>query len=427
MPNYPVKPRAQDKRRPPRFERVHDLSAFLLGYEPYHLVAELFYFKDSLEPETERWLRDLPVHLGPFLGEYTIERFGATIGEVLAQFEAHPNAQLSSSSSEAIGTADDAPEAVIADARPLMDRDTFSFIDSLYGGDQPSHALIGLAQSASVHFPDPMRQWFRFGQGVGQCLLRVVARPYRPYEDTAIDLEEGVQLSSTDAIGNPEEYVEEECEIPEIESGLKIEVDAGSTDGGPEDEHEIPEIDLRKEIQLAANGTDWLPEDVPDVSLETYPHPGLPSYGQWVYNTVEKLVSEVRRFLEDDAPIVLSKTGLYLWFLGTPVNLTSSECAFLAAAAECVEETITRKYLLRTGMNVPSNSDSGLDLHKADQWLQQIVGKIIESLHKVRSPYCKETVEDTRKWLREVFFVRVSGAGWRKGPLMKRMAVKRAP
>jgi hypothetical protein len=185
------------------------------------------------------------------------------------------------------------------------------------------------------------------------------------------------------------------------------------------------EIDLRVEIQQAVSGTDWHPDDVPDLSLDAWEEENCTqSYSSWGSTRIERLVSEIIDFLEDDAPIILDCGGLHLWFLGVRAQLTESETALLAAAASCVEETISRAYLLRAGL-VSDNvgSDQTDAERRIDQFLQQILGKLVDSLRENQSPYFVG-IEATRNWLRTEFFIPVRGRGWRKGPLLTRLVVR---
>src|SRR5262249_34824446 len=93
MPNFPVKSRCQDYRRPPRLERRLELNAFRLGFAPYHALAELWYFYHELSPAEERELLDLPVHLEKFLSDYTVVRLGETAKEVVSEFKKYPTVQ----------------------------------------------------------------------------------------------------------------------------------------------------------------------------------------------------------------------------------------------------------------------------------------------------------------------------------------------
>ena len=281
MPNYPVKARNIDGRRPPRYERLRDLSAFVLGYEPYHALAELHYTEDELAPYSQRWLLDLPVHLSPFLDPYTVERLGMTVKEVLADFDDYPSdpppaerggdAELSEEMelpstglSETEGREESAPEvdfdvlpeekfeAIPEDvdnefARPFSHRIHKAFVQARWGGEHSAHALIRLAQSASEMLPDSQRQWFRFGQSVGQSYLRVASS-----------------------------------------------------------EEQACKEDLKREIQQAATGTDWPSENVPDIGYGAFAdsEDATPSYTRWANSRIERLVSDVERFLEDDEPVL---------------------------------------------------------------------------------------------------------------------------
>jgi hypothetical protein len=427
MPNYPIKSRTQDKRRPPRFERLHDLAAFLLGYEPYHVFADLFYFKESLAPKSEHWLRDLPAHLGSFLDPYSIGRLGATIGEVIAQYEAHPNVRAPEKPKK--GSAkNQAGKAATSVIPPVTDRDIFSLNSFFYGGDQPGHALIGLAQSASERLPEPMRQWFRFGQAVGQCLVRVAAKRGEPYFGPTTDLQEKNQDNAEEMDVNlDDDYGESEVVDVDPESVSKYEKDvnenARDVETDAEDVDDDLEFDLRTEIQVAASGTDWHSDDVPNLAFATFLESEHGRYDWWAYGMIEKLVLSVVRFLEDDAPIVLRPESLDLWFLGVRVKLTRKECDLLCAAVKCPTDSVSREYLL--GIKPSSSGDAAPAdaLSRADQWLQQIIAKFAESLAKAKSVYFKDSVEATRGWLRDEFFVSVHGVGWQKGPLLAQMVI----
>jgi hypothetical protein len=431
MPNTPFDRRHPQSLRPPRYDRLAEQAAFHLGYTPYQLWYDFTELEhDEPDAVCRRWLEDLPILLAKWLTPYTIDRYAATLKEVLGLF-----ADYQASISEAPGCVTpveiEDPEVVEVRLRGELDRacgrsenqpadqpndvdsqDTASsniendldpqrlgseirsedehnsnqawavssrmdylFRQRLFGTeDAAGHSLIRLASAIGKNLPPQLQRWFRLGQTVGRC-LSYLTKSY-----------------------------------------------SGS------------DVDIRQEILIAASGTDFQDDDVvPDISRSAYETsdakdiaPTCRGYFDWAYRILEQLVADADAYLVDEPVIVLDRVHRFLWFLGTYVTLTQSECAVLTVIAECKDDVVRRYVILRDALknSTVSEDDQGDVLRKADQYIMQILDKIVAAIKADDSPFFQDNERVTRGWLRQQFLPAVPGIGWCRGPLFHKMVVK---
>jgi hypothetical protein len=436
MSKKPAKRRAALVPRPPRYDRIQELAAFHLGYRPY----ELWYHfvqkqEDEPPPECQRWLLDIPIMLWRQLPVDHLVRYKATTYEVLALLAAQPATVKGIDFSHSVEIEDetqvkarikaafelaskgdpgapqptspsdgnfpahidedsdetqcsvpadesDDPDALddpgndLAASKQwaLSERQWYLIQQRIYQANEVGHVLIRLVAGIGDNLPEHLKRWFKVGKTIGQSLFNLTK------------------------------------------------------------EHYDPAFNIRQEILAAAAATDFdNNEAVPDVSLKTYRlkkeitnSPADDGYYLWASDRLEKLVKEVDSHLSNDAPIVLAVSHQYLWFLGTYVALTTSETNILRVAAESSEDIIPRWRVLKEGLDDPTISEEHVpdNQRKADQWVHQILEKIVSELERIGSPCFRVGKKDTTNWLREQLLIPVRGVGWQRGPLLKRMIVK---
>lgn len=176
------KHQAKDPFTVPRYDRLQDMAAFSLGFEPYHLW-HLFYGKGEFpkKTEAERWLRDAPVFLSNFVNSYNANRYGSTLEEFLNLFDEYP-----------VTTEDD--EAISARLSGLL-----PLIFAGSSTDHPGLALIRLVTGLSQTFPPTIRQWFLFGQALGRFFGCLNPKGWDRRFDLLRDLEKSAANTDLDA------------------------------------------------------------------------------------------------------------------------------------------------------------------------------------------------------------------------------------
>src|SRR5207245_7248362 len=84
-------PKIGDPYAVPRNERLEDWAALGLGLEPYRWWHRYHEFRDLPQGDfSERMLRDAPVFLKNYLDDYSVERYAATLEEVIERFQSFP-------------------------------------------------------------------------------------------------------------------------------------------------------------------------------------------------------------------------------------------------------------------------------------------------------------------------------------------------
>jgi hypothetical protein len=374
MTNTPFLPRHADFRRPARNDRLGELSAFHLGYEPYALWYEFIVVRSpSPSPSCREWLLDLPLQLRQSLGSYDWERFNEVIRCAIAAYESfssdrtiittRPTLLLSDEEGqvacESARRSEDDVGPTSTDTEPpigMSERDAHSFHCNVYGPfATPGHNLIRIARGLGNSLPGHMQNWFRLGETLGRCLWYTT----ESYGDRDIGNEVLIAVGDT-------------------------ELDPQLLDPSQDD---------------SENDADVVPD--------------------WGPQAVGEFAREVDAYLEDQPRIVLRAASHFLWFLGAPVRLTPVESRLLTGIAGCATDVVTREYLLRQVLDDPE-----INNHKPDQYVQQVVNKMAKALHDIHSLYYRQDDSLTRAWLRAEFLISVPKAGWRRGPLMQRMVVE---
>lgn len=209
-----LKHQARDPFAVPRYDRLQDMAAFSLGFEPYHLW-HLFYGKGEFPKKTdaERWLRDAPVFLSNFFNSYNANRYGSTLEEFFHLFD------------EATTEDDNTISARLSSLFPLI------FAGS--STDHPGPALIRLATGLSHTFPNTIRQWFLFGQALGRFFGCLNPKGWDRRFDLLRDIERAAALTDLDADFRPK--IRREHFLGEEETDYReLDFDAAYADWAPD-------------------------------------------------------------------------------------------------------------------------------------------------------------------------------------------------
>lgn len=141
-----------------------------------------------------------------------------------------------------------------------------------------------------------------------------------------------------------------------------------------------------------------------------------PALAEGVSERINDSIDVIYKFLADEPVVILHKDENLLWFCGVAVELSATECHVLTTIAEPRQHVATRRDIQKA---------AGLhgDPQKVDQFVQQIINKIVEALRKVGPPRYKSSDQETRDWLREQFIIPVRSSGWRLGKLWRQSMV----
>lgn len=405
MSNAPRGPRHEDCRRPARNDRLPELAAFCLGYEP-HALGHEFMVLEFLQPTSQRaeHLRGLPIWLGTafhdderthYLAmlEEALHDFGRISGErplVSAAEESVPGSQQDSPSIPPSTPGSEPPPSETREQRWFSERHRLSFMMSVFGESRDNWAyqrLGRLAKAIGGRLPIYQRNWFDFGEMLGRALWQ-----------TGEGSDDGTDI----------DYWSEAL----VAAGhTDFHIDKRGILAIRRPESEIPEQDdeSRAQSQETASSAGGHGADQSDEDCDF----------DWGLEDIEWLVQEVTQYLESEPRLAFKPARNFLWFLGAPVSLSPSECAVLRVFAESEEAIVTRVQISSQALQDPAPTG-----RRPDQYLQQIINKIAEALKKVRSPYLEDDDKTTREWLREQLFPPHQGVGWYRGPLFRRLVVE---
>jgi len=393
MANTPFSPERDERRRPPRFDRLQELASFWLGYEPHHLWHD-FIFRGLRKPDPEcgQRLLDLPVLLAQFFDPYSTIRFHAAFRRFRRLFSKYP--ARSGEGRQKIAEDDGRKEYVTLRNDPIkgnagkanqigsgtnddevfsgIAREELTLVLTSFGIEPSVFALIRLAKAIGNHLPDHLNAWFEFGRVTGHCLFYFAPQLFRT------------------------------------------------------------EIDVAQDIRIAASRTDFRREGIPGLSHADYGRQLSleescwgSDYSYWVLNRVEELVLHVQAYLEDDPCSVFDSRHHHIWFLGCFIELTASESKVLETIVHATEKTISREAIVAMlGDSAVPGEDIEMNTHKADKYVQSIIDKITTALEAAKSSYFRENRQSTNSWLREKFIKSVPKVGWQRGHLLSGMVVR---